>query len=341
MSDVQPWQKLFEKITGSWVSRAIYAAAKLRIADHLAAGPRSAEEIANEAGVAPRPLYRLLRALAGAGVFAQQADGRFCLNPAAEFLREDGADSMWAMAVMLGEEQDRCWGDLLETLRNGEPAFERLYGRPVFEYLGEHPEQARIFDAAMTGFSGRETRAILDAYDLSGVGTLADIGGGAGSKLAGILGRYPAMRGLLFDLPRVIERARPTLEAAGLSDRCDVQGGDFFERAPEGADVYVLGHIIHDWDDAQAGRILDNLRRAMSSGARLLLIEYVIPDVGAASSGNGESLGKWLDLHMMVAAGGLERDEAEYRRLFADHGFRLTRVVPTTGDVSVIEGVPA
>jgi hypothetical protein len=193
----------------------------------------------------------------------------------------------------------------------------------------------------MTGFSGRETRAILDAYDLSGVGTLADIGGGAGSKLAGILGRYPAMRGLLFDRTQVVERARPMLEAAGLSERCDVQGGDFFERAPVGADAYLLGHIIHDWDDAKAGRILDNLRRAMSFGARLLLVEYVLPDAGAVSSGDGASLGKWLDLHMMVAAGGLERTEAEYGHLFAGHGFRLTRIVPTTADVSVIEGVPA
>ena len=151
------------------------------------------------------------------------------------------------------------------------------------------------------------------------------------------------MRGILFDLPRVVERARPKLEAAGISERCDVQGGDFFERAPVGADAYMLGHIIHDWDDAQAGLILDNLRRAMSSGARLLVVEYVIPDVDAGTSGDPASLGQWLDLHMMVAAGGLERTEAEYRRLFADQGFRLTRIVPTggAGDVSVIEGVPA
>src|SRR5262249_28793804 len=152
-----------------------------------------------------RPLYRLLRALAGSGVFVQQADGRFGLNPTAELLREDVPDSMWALAVMLGEEQDRCWGDLPQTVRTGEPAFERLFRQPLLPYLGERPEQAKIFDAAMTGFSSRRTRAILDAYDLSGVKTLADIGGGAGSKLAGILRRYPAMRGLLFDLPHVVE----------------------------------------------------------------------------------------------------------------------------------------
>jgi hypothetical protein len=337
----QLWQQLFEKMIGSWVSRAIYAAAKLRIADHLAAGPRSAEEIAAAFGVAPRPLYRVLRALAAAGVFAQQSDGRFRLNPAAELLREDRADSMWATAIMLGEEQDRCWGDLIETVRTGEPAFERLFGLPVFDYLEEHPEQARIFDAAMTGFSGRETGLILEAYDLSDVRTLADIGGGSGSKLAGILSRYPAMRGLLFDLPHVVERARPLLEGAGLLERCEIRAGDFFESAPVGADAYVLGHIIHDWDDAKAGRILNSLRRAMSSGARLLVVEHVIPDVDAVASGNGGWLSKWLDLHMMVAAGGLERTEAEFRRLFAEHGFRLTRVVPTSGDVSIIEGVPS
>jgi hypothetical protein len=282
----------------------------------------------------------VLRGLAAVHVFAQQADGRFGLNPAADLLREHQPGSMWATTIMLGEEQDRCWGDLMETVRTGEPAFERLFGRPVFKYLEEHPEQARVFDAAMTGFSGRETAAILDAYDLSDVRTVADIGGGAGSKLAGILKRYPAMQGLLFDLPHVVHRARPMLEAAGLLERCEIQSGDFFESVPGGADAYVLGHIIHDWDDAKAGRILDTLRRATSCGARLLVVEYVIPDVDAVASGNGVWLSKWLDLHMMVAAGGLERTQGEFRRLFADHGFRLTRVVPTPADIAVIEGVP-
>jgi hypothetical protein len=286
--------------------------------------------------VAPRPLYRVLRALAGVGVFALEADGRLRLNPLAEPLLEGGPDSLWAMAVMRGEEQDRCWGDLLETVRTGEPAFDRLYGRPVFDYLGEHPEQAGIFDAAMSGFSGRTMRAVLDAYDLSGVGTLADVGGGLGSNLAAALRRYPAMRGLLFDQPHVVVRARPRLEAARVAGRCAVEGGDFFEAAPGGADAYLLGHILHDWDDARAGLILDNLRRAMPSGARLLAIEHVVPDGDGASS-----FAKLLDLHMMLVPGGLERTEAEYRQLFAAHGFRLTRVVPTAGDISVVEGVPA
>jgi hypothetical protein len=335
MSEPHPWHQLLQMIIGSWVSRSIYVAAKLRIADRLTDGPRPAEELAGEAGVAPRPLYRLLRALAGVGVFAQQADGRFRLNPLAEPLRGGGPDTLRALAVMVGEEQDRCWDDLCETVRTGETAFERLYGRPVFDYLGEHPDQARTFDAAMTAFSGRSMRAVLDAYDLSGVGTLADVGGGLGTNLAAALGRYPALRGVLFDRPHVVARARPVLEAAGVAGRCAVEGGDFFQTAPRGADAYLLGHILHDWDDAKAGRILDALRRAMPAGARLLAVEYVLPE------GDGQAFGKLLDLHMLAAIGGLERTEAEYRRLFADHGFRLTRVVPTAGDISVVEGVPA
>jgi hypothetical protein len=187
----------------------------------------------------------------------------------------------------------------------------------------------------MTGFSGRSTQAALDAYDLSEVGTLADGGGGLGSNLTRILNRYPAMRGVLFDQPQVVEKARPLLKGAGLAGRCKVEGGDFFKTAPAGADAYLLGHILHDWDDAKAGLILDNIRRAMPARAKLLLVEYVLPE------GDGTSFGKLLDLHMMVMLGGLERTEAEYGRLIADHGFRLTRVVPTAGDISVVEGVPA
>jgi hypothetical protein len=186
----------------------------------------------------------------------------------------------------------------------------------------------------MTAFGGRATQAVLDAYDFSDVGILADVGGGLGSNLASILCRYPAMRGVLFDRWHVVERARPLLETAGVSDRCAIKGGDFFIAAPGGADAYLLGHILHDWDDTRAGLILDTLHRAMPAGARLLVVEHVLPE------GDGPSLGKLLDLHMMVVAGGLERTEAEYGRLFADHGFRLTRVVPTADGTAVVEGRP-
>lgn len=333
MSDPLAVQQLQQMIIGSWVSRAIQVAAKLGIADHLADGPKAVEELAAMAGASPRPLFRLLRALAGVGVFAGNADGRFRLTPLAEPLREGGPDSLRAFAVMIADEQDRCWNELCRAVRTGEPNFERLFGRSVFPYLAEHPEQARNFDVAMAGFGVRAMKAVLDAYDLSGVATLADVGGGVGSNLAAVLARYPGMRGLLFDRPHVVERARPRLELAGVSDRCTVAAGDFFEEAPGGADAYMLGQILHDWDDARAGLILDNLRRAMPAGARLIAVDYVLPE------GEGGVFGKLLDLHMMVVVGGGVRTEAEYRRLFADHGFRLARVVPTADEVSVIEGV--
>ncbi len=184
MSEPHPWQQLTQMIIGSWTSRAINVAAKLRIADYLKDGPLAAGELASAVGVAPGPLYRLLRALASVGVFAQESDGRFRLNSLAELLREGGPESLRALAIMIGEEQDHCWDDLLKTVRTGETAFDRLYGRPYFAYLAEHPEQAKIFDAAMTNFSNRAMRAMLDAYDLSDIRTLADIGGGLGTNLA-------------------------------------------------------------------------------------------------------------------------------------------------------------
>lgn len=335
MSAPAPQEQMARMMVGYWISQAIHVVAKLEIADRLAAGPRPVAELAAATATDARSLYRLLRALASVGIFSEEADGRFRLTPLAECLRRDVPGSQWAMAVMMGEEHYRCWGELLESMRTGQTAFDRLYGKPIFEYLGEHPEQAQVFDAAMTAIHGRETRAMLDAYDLSGVGVLADIGGGNGTNLIGVLQQYPAMKGLLFDLPHVAGRAREGLERAGLADRCAVVEGDFFASIPGGADAYFLRHIIHDWDDARATAILRNIRRAMPGGARLLLVEHVLPP------GDEPSFGKLLDLNMLLLPGGLERTEAEFRKLYEEAGFRLARVVPVQEDLSVIEGEAA
>ena len=255
MRQATPQDTLAGMITGYWVSQMVHVAAKLGLADRLADGPRTADELAQATGTNPRSLYRLLRALASLGVFSEGDDQRFTQTPLSEDLRRDGPGSQWAMAVMMGDEHYHSWGDLLESVRTGQTAFDRLYGKPIFEYLGEHPEQAEVFDAAMTSIHGRETQAVLDAYDLSGVHVLADVGGGNGSNLIGVLCRYPEMRGVLFDLPHVVERAGRDLEAAGLSGRCEVVGGDFFASIPVEADAYFLRHIIHDWDDEKAGLV--------------------------------------------------------------------------------------
>lgn len=335
MAELSPQDQMARMITGSWVSQMVYTAAKLGLADHLADGPRFPQELAGLTGTHGRSLYRLLRALASVGVFTEDAEGRFALTPLANGLRRDVPGSQWAMAVMMGEEHYQCWGDLLQSIRTGETAFDRLYGKPVFEYLGDQPEQARVFDAAMTAIHGRETHLMLDAYDLSGVNVVADVGGGNATNLIGVLQRYPRMKGVLFDLPHVVERAGENLQHAGLSDRCERVGGDFFAEIPVQADLYLMRHIIHDWDDERAGLILKNIHRAMPDGAKLLVVEYVLPP------GDAPSFGKLLDLNMLLLPGGVERTEEEFRRLYADAGFRLTRVVPTGGDLSVVEGVKA
>lgn len=335
MSAPSPPQQLASLVTGYWISQAISVAAKLGLADLLKDGPRSADDLARTTATHPRALYRLLRALASVGVFAEEERQRFALTPLADCLRSDVPGSQRAMAITAGEEHYHAWGELLYSVRTGQTGFAKLYGMPIFDYLAQHPEQAKLFDETMVGVHGRETGAMLEAYDFSGIGVLADIGGGNGSLLSAVLRQYPSLRGLLFDLPGVADRARANLAAAGLADRCQVVGGNFFQAVPAGADAYLLRHIIHDWDDEQSTRILRNVHAALGADGKVLLVESVIPP------GNEPFFGKLLDLTMLVLPGGQERTREEYETLFAAGGFRLTRIVPTRAEVSVIEGQKA
>ncbi len=315
-------------LSGYWYTQTIYVAAKLGLAELVKDGPKSAEELAQATATNSRALYRLLRTLASIGIFAEE-QGYFVLTPLAECLLDP---STKAMATMRGECQYRAWGELLYSVQSGQSAFEKVYGKPIFDFLSENRETGNLFDQAMTGVHGRETEAMLEAYDFTGIRTLADIGGGNGSVLTAILRRYPAMQGILFDLPGVIERAKANVEAAGLEGRCQVVAGNFFEAVPDGADACLLRHIIHDWDDEKSITILRNCRRAMDQGGKLLVIEGVVPP------GNEPSVSKFFDLAMMVLPGGMERTEEEYRQLFEAAGFRLTGIVPTRTWVNVIEG---
>jgi hypothetical protein len=333
MADTAP-QLLRQLVAGYWHSQCVYVAAKLGIADLLKDGPLSLEDLARQTKAHPHSLYRLLRGLASLGVFAEEDERRFTLTPAAALLQDDVPGSQRAMAIMMGEEHYKSWGELFYSVQTGKPSFEKIFGKPVFEFLSERPEQAAIFDRAMVGVHGRETCAVLDAYDFSAFSSIADIGGGNGSTLCGILQRHPRLHGTLFDLPGVIGRAHQNVEKAGLSDRLHLVTGDFFESVPSGAETYFLRHIIHDWDDEKALWILENVRRAMGEEGRVLVVESVIPP------GNDPCFGKLLDLTMLVIPGGQERTEDEYRTLFGKAGFRLSRIVPTQAEVSVIEGVP-
>ncbi len=329
-----PPLQMRQMLTGYWTSACLYAAAKLEIADRLHDGPRSSTELAHATGTDADALYRMLRALASVGVFAEDEQGRFRLTPLAECLRQEVPGSQWAAALMMGEEHFRVWADLLYSIQTGKPAFDHVYGQPVFQYLAGQPRAAQLFDNAMVSVHGAETDAMLDAYDFAGLGVLVDVGGGNGSLLTAVLRRYPTLRGVLYDRPDVIERAHTHLQAAGVADRCTTVGGDFFAAVPAGGDAYLMRHIIHDWDDEHSSTILRLCRQAMKPSGKLLLIETVIP------TGNGASFAKFLDVNMLVIPGGKERTEGQYRDLYRATGFRLARIVPTRMEVSVIEGDP-
>jgi hypothetical protein len=334
-ADRSPSLVISQMLSGYWLAMALHVAAKLGLADLVKAGPRTAEDLARATSTHPRSLDRLLRALASAGVFAEDDQRRFGLTPLAECLRSDIPGSQRSLALMMGDEHYRAWGELFHSIQTGETAFEKVFGKPIFDYMAERPEVAKVFDEAMVGVHGAETPAMCDAFDFSCFGTLIDVGGGNGSLLTLVLQRTPRLHGILYDLPHVVARAEANLRAAGVLERCKRVGGSFFESVPAGGDAYLLRHIIHDWDDDRCLTILGNVRKVIPPHGKLLVVEGVVPP------GNGPSFTKLLDLTMLVIPGGLERTEAEYRDLYARAGFRLARIVPTRSEVSVIEGVPA
>jgi hypothetical protein len=325
--------QLEQMLGGTATTQSIYAAAKLGIADLLADGPRTVEEMARAAGVDAPSLNRLLRALASVGVFAETAPATFALTRMAEPLRTDAPDSLRAWAILTGEIGGRCWGELMHSLRTGEPVFESVFGMPIFEYLEAHPDDAALFDRSQAQGGLALHAAVATSCDLDAIDTIVDLGGGNGSLVAAILERHPHIGAVIFDLPHVIERARAAAHPT-VSDRCDYIGGSFFDSVPSGADAYLLSRVLHDWDDDRATTILTNCRRAMRRDSRLLVIERVVPP------GNEPHDSKFMDLNMLVITGGRERTEHEYRALFARSGLRLDRIIDTGSAVSVLEVVP-
>jgi hypothetical protein len=330
-----PSAQLTQMIFGFIPAQAIATAAKLGIADLLKDGPRSVDDLAQASGTHRRSLYRLLRALASVGVFAEDADGVFRLTPVAEFLRSDVPGSLRAFSIYFGADFHlRVWEDLWFSVTHGQPVFNHIHKKGVFEYFEQNSEHAKIFNDAMTSFSASVSEPIVNAYDFSGVGKLADVGGGQGLLLSAILKKYPAMKGILYDAGSVVAGAKNLLVAQGVSERCELVAGDFFDSAPA-AGAYIMKHIIHDWEDEKAIGILRNCRQAMTGNGKVLVVEMVVPE------GNTPSPSKFLDLEMLIFLHSYERTEKEYAELFEKAGFRLTRVVPTESPYSIVEGVPA
>lgn len=324
---------MLQMIQGFWVSRAVYVAAKLGIPDLLKDGPKTSEELAQATGMHAPSLYRILRALDSVGVLTEHDPKRFALTPLGATLRTDVPGSLRFFAIEeLGENHYPAWEKALYSVQTGAIAFDHVYGASKWQYMSDHPEEAKIFDAAMASFSSVVAAAIVAAYDFSASGTVVDIGGGDGRLLTAILKANTQTRGMLADLPHVAEAAKRRFVAEGLLDRCQIIGVDFFEAVPKG-DTYVLKWIIHDWDDERSAKILSNCRNAMSKDGRILLVEAVI------QPGSATSFHKFMDLNMLVMTGGRERTEAEYAALLKSAGLRLSRIVSTQTEMSVIEAV--
>ena len=331
-----PEVELTELLLGYQRTQLLYVAAKLGLADLLAAGPQPVEALATATGTHAPSLYRLLRALASLGVFAEQDDGRFALTPLAALLQSQTPSSLRAMVLAHGEDMNRVWGELLFSVQTGQTAFEQVYGLSNWEYRRRHPEVNARFNAVMAGYARQTAAGVVAHYPFPENGVVIDIGGGTGTLLAAILRQYPGLQGVLFDQPHVVAEATSVLGAAGVADRCRIEAGDFFVSVPTDGDIYILSWILHDWDDARATDILVQCRRAMPAEARLLVVERVIPP------GNDPSPGKLVDIHMLlVNAGGRERTEAEWRTLLKASGFSLQSSTPIGRGFSVLEALPS
>ena len=324
--------ELLRLATGYWISQSLSVAAALGIADALKDGPRSIDELAAITQTHRPALFRLLRALASVGVFTHAADGCFALTPLARPLQQGAWGSLRALLLQMGSAYRwQPWGELLHSVRTGDPAFAQLFGSQVFDYYARHPDAAALFQEAMSEIASLVAPAVAAAYDFSNMEMVVDVGGGYGALLTTVLQAQPHLRGVLFETPTVATTATRRLEAAGLAARCSVVDGDFFTSVPPSGDAYLLQFILHDWDDEHALTILRNCRRAMGPQSRLLLIETLIPP------GDAPMLGKLLDLEMLVVCGGREREESEYCALLAAAGFTYLRTVPTLAPLSILE----
>jgi hypothetical protein len=326
-------EALFRMISGYQLSQLVHVLAILRIPDLLTHGPRTSDDLAAQVGAKGDRLYRVPRALAAVGVL-EEHDGRsFALTPISELLRADHPESLRPMAIFLGGVSYRTWSELLYGVMSGETPAEKVLGMPGFAYLRKDVEAGEAFDATMTAISRRHVTSIVEGYDFSSALTVVDVGGGQGMLLAGILKANPHLHGILFDQPNVVAAAEHTFEEAGVADRCELVGGDFFRAVPPGGDIYTLRSIVHDWDDMPATTILANCERAMAENGKVLVMESVV------DAGKQSIAAKMLDVQMLVMTGGRERTVEEFEALFGAAGLEVSRAIPVGVDGRIVEGV--
>jgi protein-L-isoaspartate O-methyltransferase len=334
---------LLQMVYGAQTAQVIYVAAKLGIADLLKERPKDVLQIAAATGVNSAVLRRIFHFLVSRGLLGDLGDGRFALTQLGQLLRSDRLDSVHQRAIFNAEVLFPLWGELLHSVTSGQSAATRVFGKPLYEHLAEHPETRVLFDRTMASGARHRHGPAVAAYDFSRFNTILDVGGGNGALLISILQAYPGPRGIVFDLPPAAERARQNIEAAGLSDRCSVIGGDALETVPPGADAYILSNFLIDMDDDRASTILGRCRSAMADTGTLLLIEWVVP----TADEKPDPFRSWetasMDLIMLAiggSGGGRVRTAAEFRELLTTSGFVLQHVYSTGAAVRVIEALP-
>lgn len=319
---------------GYVAAQALHVAATLGIADLVAASPQHIDDLAAASGAHGPSLYRVLRTLCSVGVFAEDQQGRFTQTPRSATLRADAPGSIRAAVIWVNEPMHyRSCGDTVQTVMTGLPAFDGIFGRSYFDYLAANPEAGQVWDEGMACFSGMENAPIAQAYAFPTGAQIVDVGGGQGGFLAEILTANPTTLGVLYDLPVVVTNPQH-LVTAGVLDRCEPVGGDFFEFLPPGGDIYVFKRVLHDWDDETCIGLLQSCRRVIPETGRVLIVDAVIPP------GNDPHPAKIVDIVMLNILRGRERTESEFRALLTAAGFRLTQVIPTHSMLSIVEGVP-
>ena len=332
-SKQSPISQLMTYIAGKTYTHVISVAAKLSIADLLADGPKSVEELSIATETQAPSLYRVLRVLDRMGIFSEESPGTFSLTKVSEFLKTDSPFSVKDWAILNGSEwHSRSWMNLLYSVKTGKPSFWNIYGMKGFEYFQSNQEDNEVLSNAMTFFSKGQAMRIVNSYDFSNFRTIVDVGGGHGYLLSLILKNNPSLQGILYELPEVVDGARKTIEKEKLVNRCKIVEGDFFQSVPKGADAYIMKYIIHDWSDDNARTILQNCRETITSKGKLLVIDKVI---SLKSGLNDEIMG---DIEMMILGEGRERTESEFRELFNSAGFKLTKIIPTQLPLYILEG---
>jgi len=326
---------MLQIISGFWVSRAIFAIAKLGIPDLLQSGPKTIAELASATKMHAPSLFRVLRALVSVGVLNSAEGGRFAQTPLSETLVTDVPGSLrWFAVSELGQEHYPAWGNLMHSLKTGDIAFDNFFGVDIWKYFQQNSEDAAVFNNSMSNMTAATNEAITSVYDFSGFKTLVDVGGGHGGLITEILKSNPELKGVLFDADEVIQGARPKLEAAGVAERCETVAGDFFKSVPAGGDAYIMKWIIHDWNDEKAITILRNCRNQMSQSDKLIVVDCVVPET------DEPNFSKFIDLNMLVMTGGKERTAKEFDQLLGAAGFKLLRVIPTDLPTAIVEAQP-